>query len=452
MPGAHQPTLVCVTVVILLSLSAELQRFLQSYKDQSAAAAQTASAAASSGPHKEYVGDFQVYYTSSMIVRHSPDRRLYYPQPGGQILMDNVPENTAWGQAAKAAGFPSTMPFNYPPFAAVVLEPLSLLRWPSALLLWRVVLVGIVLLSIYLCLLLTGREHFSLKFGFAAVAVLSFFPLTETLVEGQIDPLILLFWMAGIFFFARGHSFWSAFSFALGTLVKISPVLVVALFVVRRRWTWLISYAASIAALSGISLWRLGWNNHILFLKEVLPKLSCGMPLLANRSLPGLIYDLYLHRVPVVPGALVPGWVCTLAKMGGPVLVVASLYFLWRRNKSQAIPVQEFMVFTLLSLLISPVSWRHHYLIALLPLIFLWTLDLKRRFDLAVLGLATLSIGTVLPDYVITAVRNPVLDLLLVSLTPISTLLLLYVYCVNEIDTEDGVASAVYAASGSPVV
>jgi hypothetical protein len=133
--------------------------------------------------------------------------------------------------------------------------------------------------------------------------------------------------------------------------------------------------------------------------------------------------------------------------MGGPVLVAASLYLLWRRNKSQAIPVQEFMVFVLLSLLISPVSWRHHYLVALLPLIFLWSFDLKRRFDLAVLALATLSIGTVLPDYMITAVRNPALDLLLVSLTPVSTLLLLYVYCVNEINTEVGLPSTVYAGA-----
>src|SRR5262249_46375291 len=161
----------------------------------------------------------------------------------------------------------------------------------------------------------------------------------------------------------------------------------------------LLSYAASIAGLSAISIWRLGWNNHILFLREVLPRLSCGMPLLGNRSLPALIYDLYLNRVPVAPGASVPGWVCTCAKVVGPVLVAASLYFLWRRNKSQAIPIQEFMVFALLSLLISPVSWRHHYLIALLPLIFLWSFDLPRRFDLAVLALATLSIGTVLPDY-----------------------------------------------------
>src|SRR5690242_13705228 len=114
--------LACVTVIVLLSLSAQFQRFLQSYKDESAAIGQTNSTDTSqSSPRKEFVGDFQVYYTSSMVVRHSTDHRLYYPQPGGQIFMDNLPADSNWGRAAKAAGFPSTMPFNYPPFAALLL-------------------------------------------------------------------------------------------------------------------------------------------------------------------------------------------------------------------------------------------------------------------------------------------------------------------------------------------
>jgi Glycosyltransferase family 87 len=312
------------------------------------------------------------------------------------------------------------------------------LKWQAALLVWRVLLVGFVFVSIYLCVCLTGTEYLWLKFGLAALASFSFFPLTETLVEGQIDPLILLFWVAGIYFLEKGHSFWSALSFALGTLVKVSPAIVVALFLLRRRWTWLLSYAASIAGFTAISIWCLGWNNHVLFVKEVLPRLSCGIPMLANRSLPGFLYNLYLHRVPLMPGSSVPAWLCRLAKILGPLLLLACLYLLWQRNKSKIITINEFMAFALLSLLISPVSWRHHYLLALLPLIFMWSSEFFRSFDLAVLTIVTLSIGTVLPDYIITAIRNPALDLLLVSVTPISTLLLLWIYCANRFEANNG--------------
>jgi hypothetical protein len=65
-----------------------------------------------------------------------------------------------------------------------------------------------------------------------------------------------------------------------------------------------------------------------------------------------------------------------------------------------------------------------------------------------VLTVATLSIGSVLPDYVITAVRNPALDLLLVSVTPISTLFLLFIICRNHFAGADD-ETTLSAASSS---
>ena len=444
--GASYRTAVCITVIVLLTVSAQFQRFLQSYKDESAATFQPASPSQSpSKARKEFIGDFQVYYIASFVVRHEPDHRLYYPQPGGQIFMDNVPQQTPWGEAARSAGFNSTMPFNYPPFAAVFLEPLSVLKWAPALLVWRVVLVGVVLLSVYFSVLLTGLDYRWLKFGLAAVAAFSFFPLIETLLEGQIDPFILLFWVLGIYLFEKGRSVESAFVFALGTVLKLSPAMVIGLFLLRRRWKWLASYALSLAVLCAVSVWRLGWSNHVIFVREVMPKLSCGMALLGNRSLPGLIYDIGLHRVPLEAGPLPSAALCSLVKVIGLVLYIGSLFLLWRRNQTKSLPVYEFMPLALLTLLISPVSWRHHYLLALLPLIYLWSYDVRRRFDLAVLAIATLSIGTVFADYLITAVHNPALDLALVSLTPLSTLFLLWVarrdQCAAAMDAE-GVVSA----------
>src|SRR5262249_25681425 len=89
----------------------------------------------------------------------------------------------------------------------------------------------------------------------------------------------------------------------------------------------------------------------------------------------------------------------------------------------------------LLSLLISPVSWRHHYLLALLPLIYMWNIA-EKKVDILFLAIAALSIGSVLPDYVIAAVRNPLVDIGLASLIPISAILLLWRICVNHFESE----------------
>jgi hypothetical protein len=431
-PEQNQRINACITVVVLLVLSAQLQRFLQQYKDESTGVSSAdPSEAHPSAARKEFSGDFRVYYTAALVANHHGDHRLYYPPKDPHLIwIEMIPQDTPWATIARSAGFTSTMPFNYPPFAALLLEPLGLFKWQVSLLIWRVALVGMVLVSIYGCVLLTGRDYLWLKFGIAAAAALSFFPLMETLVEGQIDPLILLCWVGGIYFIKTDRPFWSALLFAVGTLVKISPAIVVALFLLRREWKWLFSYAGSLIGLIGVSIWRLGWGNHVLFVKQVLPTLSCGIANLANKSLVGFVNDLYLRRVPLDISP-VPGWLCMLTKLAGMSLFAAVLFYFWRRNKTSSALVQELITVSLVTLLVSPVSWRHHYLLVLIPLLYLWNTAARSRFDIAVLAITALGIGTVFPDYVNAAIRNPVLDLALAAIIPASSLLLLWVLCTS---------------------
>jgi hypothetical protein len=424
-----------IVVLVLLLLSTQLQHFLQQYKTESKTGL---SPTVSVDGHptitrQEFSGDFRVYYTASLIARHRGEHVLYYvPKDTHTLLIENVPLDTLWSRIARAAGFQNTMHFIYPPFAALLLQPLSLVKWQTSLLVWRVVLVSLVLVSIYLSLVLQGRQHLWFKFGVATAAAFSFFPLTETLMEGQIDPLILLSWVGGIYFIKKQRPFWSALLFALGTMVKISPAIVVGLFLLRRQGKWLLNYAGSLIGLHALAIWRLGWENHTVFIKQVLPILSCGIASLANKSLAGFIYDIYLRRVPVDVGPPVPYWLCVLIKVIAMGLYSGVLLYFWRRNKTASMLDYELVTLALVTLIASPVSWRHHYLLALLPLIYLWNSTGQKRSDVAVLVIATLAIGTVLPDYTIARVDRPVLQILLASIVPISTMLLLWVLCANQ--------------------
>jgi hypothetical protein len=421
-----------ITVVLLLAIAAQLQHFLQEYKDEaaelnSAQASQTQPSAA----RKEFSGDFRVYYTAALVAAQPGDHRLYYPPREPHLIwIQMISPDTSWAKVARSAGFTSSMPFNYPPFAALLLEPLALFRWPVAILIWRLLLLGMVVVSIHACTLLTGPEHRWIKFGVATVAALSFFPLIETLAEGQIDPLILLCWSGGIYFIKTNHPLRSAFLFAVGTLVKVSPVIVVALFLLRRQWKWLFGYAGSLAGLTALSIWRLGWQNHSAFARQVLPALSCGIANSGNKSLVGLIADLYLRSVPleITP---VPHWVCLFGKLVGLVLLGSALFYFWRRNRTSSTLAEELIAVSLITLLISPVSWRHHYLLILIPLLYLWNVAAPGWREIATLAFATLAVGTVFPEYLIAAIRNPIVDLLLAGVAPISSLLLLQVLCSN---------------------
>ena len=87
---------------------------------------------------------------------------------------------------------------------------------------------------------------------------------------------------------------------------------------------------------------------------------------------------------------------------------------------------------SLVILLTSPESFRHHYLQAAFPLLYLWV-KLKEWagprsvLHWAALALSSVAIGTVFPDYVINFVRNPLLDLSLSSLVAAATIVLIYI-------------------------
>jgi hypothetical protein len=178
-------------------------------------------------------------------------------------------------------------------------------------------------------------------------------------------------------------------------------------------------------------VWCLGWNNQIVWLGQVLPKLSCAVPYFANKSVASLVCDLYLRGVPVDFDRYAPAFLCTIAKGFSVTLYLGILGYFWRKEKSSTALVYELLVFALLTLLISPVAWRHHYLLALLPILYLLVQpDINWR-TLLIVATFILVAGTPFPDYVIVAVRKPVLDIVLASLVPISSLAVLYRLCVD---------------------
>lgn len=108
-----------------------------------------------------------------------------------------------------------------------------------------------------------------------------------------------------------------------------------------------------------------------------------------------------------------------------------ALYYFWRHCRSAKNLVYELAVLPLVILLASPESFRHHYLLATLPLLCLWFRSEtwasgRVVFRLALLAAATIVIGTPFLDYVIVAVRSSAVDLLLAGLYPAATIVLMH--------------------------
>ena len=107
----------------------------------------------------------------------------------------------------------------------------------------------------------------------------------------------------------------SGLCFALGTALKISPVVAVPLLALRRQWRWLGAYMAGVAACTGVSIWWLGWKTNLIWLRDIYPCISTGLGNNLNRSFAGLVDVLAAQNISPrlsLPrnGASPPGWVC----------------------------------------------------------------------------------------------------------------------------------------------
>ena len=350
--------------------------------------------------------DFPHYYLAGRLARlKAPDNLLYYPPVGhaARSWTDlRFDATTPYGRPWPGLNLPDrfvTQPFDAPPFAALMMEPLALLPWQTAYRVWQLLCALMMLATLYFALRLSQDGPPSMLVMAVAFAVaFCFFPFKDAMTLGNIDVVLVLLWVLGVFLLRRGQIIPSAFCFALGTAIKVSPVYALPLLVMRRQWRWLASYLVASTALLVFSIWRLGWMNHVVWAGQVAPALSGGIKFFYNRSLPGFILALGdpQRLLTPLPGSAGPLW---FAKALSVVGFSAFLLWCWKQRRGPQGLLFEVILLPLIVLLVSPMTWLQYYVLAVLPLTYLWTRAREEagavsRLDLIFLAGSTLILGS----------------------------------------------------------
>jgi hypothetical protein len=156
-------------------------------------------------------------------------------------------------------------------------------------------------------------------------------------------------------------------------MIKLTPVLVVPVLVIHRRWRWLAAYAVWMIALLGFSVWQAGWGLHSEFVHKALPSMSCGAPVCQNTSVVALVQEMFLRRVPVGahPSETIPAEACAVSRWVALAIYLLMLgrCFVKRRD---GLVARDIVVIAMLGIAVSPISWWHHSVLDLLPFIYLW--------------------------------------------------------------------------------
>jgi alpha-1,2-mannosyltransferase len=249
--------------------------------------------------------------------------------------------------------FPFWLPFTYPPFAAVLFGALAILPLvAAATLLTAASLVGLSLASFAA---VPHRVVALLAVGGGILLE----PVRTTLKFGQVN-LVLMGLVAADCLLGRTR-YPRGLLVGLAAAVKLTPAVFILFFLARRQPGAAVTATVTFAAATGAGMLFAPadslryWHTTLLD-----PSRIGGVEFATNQSLRAALARLGLPEV---------CWV---------VLVLVVLALAWRGARRVAEPAVALLVVAAAGLLVSPVSWSHHW-VWIVPAVFVFAVRLYRN-------------------------------------------------------------------------
>ncbi|WP_020420998.1 glycosyltransferase 87 family protein [Amycolatopsis sp. ATCC 39116] len=246
-----------------------------------------------------------------------------------------------------------SLPFTYPPAAALLFVPLTAL--PSGLT-WGV-LAATSVLSLAVVVRASGRFRGWAVAGLT-VGALALEPVWKTIFLGQINLVLLALVVVDVLVLAGSR--WSGVLIGVAAAVKLTPLIFVAHLFVTGRWRDGLRALATFAGLQAVMFVLMPGDAARYWAEAAFdPHRVGGVSWIFNQSLGGLVNRLS-HEA---------SWSTAVALGVGAVLAVPAVWLV-RRLHRRGETLAALLVTAFFGLLVSPVSWSHHWVWAV-PLIVL---------------------------------------------------------------------------------
>ncbi len=275
--------------------------------------------------------DFRVYMWGGHAVLH--DERLYLALAYGH-----------W--------------FTYSPFAAIVFVPLATLPLTVARVGWDLVSVAALAYSIVITLKLAGYRPSRLTIAGLAAAAMVLDPVYQTLFLGQINLILLALILTDVWRVSRGRD--AGLGVGVAAAIKLTPAIFILFFLLARR-----TKAAFIAAGTFIVCGLIGFAIAPRASKLYWEHLShdtrrVGAPYISNQS-------PFAAAIRIAGGqGHIGAWWIVIPLAFGAIGLLAAAILAKRQDWLGATAVTGTT-----GLLVSPISWAHHWVWILPALVLL---------------------------------------------------------------------------------
>lgn len=275
--------------------------------------------------------DFVVYMWGGHAVSH--DTRLYLDSSSGH-----------W--------------FTYTPLAATLFAPVSMLPTAVGEALWELVSVAGLAVASWATLKLAGWRPTRAAVAAITAVALMLEPVYHTLFNGQINLILLAVVLVDVWWVSQGRR--GGVGVGIAAAIKLTPGIFILLFLLTRRTKAAVTAAVTfgvcglIGYLVAPGASRLYWTRYFYDTKRV------DAPYIGNQSIYGAALRIF-HGP-----AHVGDWYLPLTILVAVVGLATATVFARRGDWLRAVAVTG-----VTGLLISPVSWTHHWVYVVPALIAL---------------------------------------------------------------------------------
>jgi Glycosyltransferase family 87 len=306
--------------------------------------------------------DFTIFYTAGKCILQGRAHQLYDLETQFAIQREF---------ASEVKHRENPLPFNHPPFEALLFAPLARLPYGAAYLVWAVFNIALILGFCKLLRPWLPRLHGFLP-ALPLLAMFAFFPVIMALLQGQ-DSILLLF-LYGLAFsaLATGRGFVAGLCLALA-LFKFQLVLpFVVVLLVRRQWRAIAGFVVTSFVLLLVSATVVGWTGVMAY---------PGFVLRLSRS--GAQAGIYPRDMPnlrgLVAGSLhLAGLPATLLIIVLSIALLALAAYWWRGQPGDRF-VLGFSLCLTVAIIISYHLLVHDLSLLILPILLLAELLFARE-------------------------------------------------------------------------
>lgn len=275
-------------------------------------------------------------------------------------------------------------PYVYPPIWAAITAPLT--QWLAPFAYFNLFLTVQLLMTAAAVFLVHRmvRPGLSQTIWAAICFALLWFSLisTSAFVHNQFQITVTFFIILAFERYAAGRSVAAGLALAVAATIKITPALLVLIFLLDRDWRAIAAFTVLGAIVTGASVMLAGVQLHLDFVDRLQQITQVVAVMKVNHNLEAYLFQLDalitgnridprpMIRDQVAPEPLWITIVVRLTLLAGIVLVI------WRTRALapvQRIPAR-LIGLLLVSTLCAPLGWTHHYLpiLLLLPMLFVF--------------------------------------------------------------------------------